>query len=421
MQVLVVGGGGREHALIWKISKSPLVDSIIAVPGSDAISSIAKCIPLAVTDVKGITDLALQQKPDLVVIGPEAPLVAGLADALKEVGIFAFGPTKAASMLEGSKIFSKEFMRRANIPTADFSTHSDLDSALQAVRRRNGPMVVKADGLAAGKGVVVCDTAEEAERAVRQILSERAFGDAGSRILIEDRLIGEEASILAICDGKTCVPLVAAQDHKAVFDGDVGPNTGGMGAYAPAPVVTDALAEKVLNQVLLPTVHRMAEEGTPFVGILYAGIMIVNGTPLVLEFNVRFGDPECQPLLMLLQEDIVPLLLSAAQGELSSRALKWHEGATMCVVLSSEGYPGAYRTGDLISGLDAAAEVSDVVVFHAGTKKTDKGYVTAGGRVLGVTALGANIRQAADAAYRAASFISWQGMHMRKDIGRRAL
>jgi phosphoribosylamine--glycine ligase len=421
MQVLVVGGGGREHALIWKITESPLVDNVIAVPGNDAISSIAKCIPASVTDVNNISNLAVRHNADLVVIGPEAPLVAGVADALKTAGIPVFGPTKAAAMLEGSKIFSKEFMRRANIPTADFSTHNDIESALQAARLRNGPMVVKADGLAAGKGVVVCDGPKEAEQAIRRMMSDRTFGDAGSRILIEERLVGEEASILAICDGKTCIPLVAAQDHKAAYDNDEGPNTGGMGAYAPAPVVTVDIADKVLNRVLLPTVHQMAEEGSPFVGILYAGIMIVNGNPLVLEFNARFGDPECQPLLMLLDEDIVPLLLSAARGELSPRPLKWHDGATMCVVLASEGYPGRYRTGDVISGLDEAAEITDVVVFHAGTKKTDKGFVTAGGRVLGVTARGKTLRQAADSAYRAVGCISWQGMHMRKDIGRRAL
>jgi phosphoribosylamine---glycine ligase len=421
MQILVVGSGGREHALIWKISQSPMVDAVIAMPGSDAIETVEKCRCIPISDVKGITATAKQEKADLAVIGPEAPLVEGLADALAEQGIPVFGPTKAAALLEGSKIFSKEFMVRANIPTAAFSTHDNLDSAIEEIRRRNGPMVVKADGLAAGKGVIVCADAKEAEQAARQILSDRAFGEAGAKILIEDMLKGEEASILAICDGKTCIPLVAAQDHKAAFEGDTGPNTGGMGAYAPAPVVTENTARTVLQKVLLPTVRQMEKEGTPFVGILYAGIMLVDGEPFVLEFNVRFGDPECQPLLMLLEEDIVPLMQSAAAGNLPTRPLKWHEGATMCVVLAAEGYPGAYRKNDVICGLEAAAEIPDVMVFHAGTKKQDGRFVTVGGRVLGVTARGRTLKQAADTAYRAASLISWQGMRMRKDIGYRAL
>ena len=421
MQVLVVGSGGREHALVWKIAQSPSVERIVAVPGSDAIADLAKCRPLAVSDIEGITALAEEVRADLVVVGPEAPLVDGLADALIEKGIPVFGPSKAAASLEGSKIFSKEFMQRAGIPTAPFSTHGDLDSALTAVRRRGGPMVVKADGLAAGKGVIVCDNVEQAEQAVTQILSDRAFGDAGNRILIEDRLVGEEASILAICDGKTCVPLIAAQDHKAAYEGDTGPNTGGMGAYAPAPVVSDAMAQTVLEKVLRPAVAQMAAEGTPFVGVLYAGVMIVDGEPSVLEFNVRFGDPECQPLLMFMEEDIVPLLLSAAKGTLEPRTVKWHKGAVMCVVAAAEGYPGPYRKGDAISGLEAAGSDPNVFVFHAGTRKEGDTFVTAGGRVLGITARGKSLKEAADAAYNAANKISWQGMRLRKDIGHRAL
>ncbi len=421
MKVAVIGSGGREHALVWKILKSPLVNSVIAIPGSDAIGDMAKRIDLAIDDIKGILEVIKIEKVDLVVIGPEAPLVIGLADEISAAGIPVFGPSKNASRLEGSKIFSKEFMKRAQIPTANFTSHSDIKSAIASARMHKGPMVVKADGLAAGKGVIICENSLEAEKAIVQLMSDRAFGEAGSKIIIEDKLEGEEASILAICDGNTCIPMVAAQDHKAAFDGDMGPNTGGMGAYAPAPVITENIANEIINKVLLPTVEQMKAEGNPFKGILYAGIMLSNNEPFVLEYNVRFGDPECQPLLMLMKDDIVPLLLSAANGCLEQRNIEWHRGSSICVVLAADGYPGAYSKGDIISGLEDLNDLTDTFVFHAGTRKQGNDFVTAGGRVLGVTSLGEDIREAAAKAYSAAEKISWRGMRMRKDIGYRAL
>ena len=421
MQVLVVGGGGREHALVWKIAQSPLVERVIAAPGSDGMADLAILAPISGTDIPAQVDLAKREKVDLVVVGPEAPLVAGLTDALEAEGIPVFGPSRKAAMLEGSKIFSKELMRKAGVPTAPFTVHDDIASALDAIEKRNGPCVVKADGLAAGKGVIVCKTKSEGRNAVNTIMEDRAFGAAGNRLLIEDLLVGEEASVLAICDGKNFIPLVAAQDHKAAYEGDNGPNTGGMGAYAPAPIVTDALAKRVADEVLAPTLKAMADEGTPFKGILYAGVMIVDGAPQVLEFNVRFGDPECQPLLMLLKEDLVPLLRDAAKGALTPRPLAWHDGATMCVVLASGGYPGSYETGKVITGLEEAANIDTVTVFHAGTQKIGDAFVTTGGRVLGVTALGKDLKSAVDSAYLACDEIRFEGMHLRRDIGHRAL
>ncbi len=421
MKVLVVGNGGREHALVWKIAGSPLVSEVIAAPGSDVMREVARLESVSSDDIEGQVALAVREAVDLVVVGPEAPLVAGLADRLREKGIQVFGPSAKAAQLEGSKVFSKEFMDRHGIPTADFSVHEDVDSALRAVEKCGGKCVIKADGLAAGKGVIVCNDKAEAESAVQEMLVGGRFGDAGTRILVEDRLDGEEASILAIADGEKMVTLVAAQDHKAAYEGDTGPNTGGMGAYAPAPVVTDALMRTVKEQVLERTVAGMAKEGTPFSGVLYAGIMICDGKPYVLEFNVRFGDPECQPLLALMKQDIVPLLTGAASGELDETDVDWHDGAVMCVVLTSGGYPGGYEKGKKIEGLDAAGATEGVTVFHAGTKKDGDDYVTSGGRVLGVTALGNDLRDAATAAYDAADKIRWEGLRMRRDIGHRAL
>ena len=421
MKVLVVGGGGREHALVWKISQSESVDEVIAAPGNDGMMSSARCVPVSAEDIDGQLQLADKEKPDLVVIGPEAPLTEGLADRLTQKGYLVFGPSAAAAQLEGSKVFAKQFMERNNIPTAAFSVHEDIDSAEAEIERRNGPCVVKADGLAAGKGVIVCENPLEAKRAVREMLVNNRFGGAGKRVIIEDLIRGEEASVLAICDGERFLPLVAAQDHKAVFEGDRGPNTGGMGAYAPAPVVTEELQQKVVSRVLEPTIKNMASEGTPFKGILYAGLMIIDDEPSVLEFNVRFGDPECQPLLCLLGEDLTPLLVSAAKGNLTQDKVQWKDGATMCVVLASGGYPGSYDKGARISGIEAASSDPSVVVFHAGTKLNGNDFVTAGGRVLGVTAFGPSLKEAADAAYDACDKISWKEMHMRRDIGYRAL
>jgi len=421
MKVQVVGGGGREHSLIWKIAQSPLVSEVVAAPGNGGIASHARCVAIGAEDVVGQLALAKKERADLVVIGPEAPLVEGLSDKLAAEGILAFGPSAAASRLEGSKAFSKEFMERHGVPTAKFSVHDELEPAVQEVDRRAGPCVVKADGLAAGKGVIVCRSPYEARQAVREMLGEGRFGQAGARVVIEDVLEGEEASVLAICDGENIVPLIAAQDHKAAFEGDTGPNTGGMGAYAPAPVVTTELSELIHEQVLRRTVEGMAAEGTPFKGVLYAGLMIVDGQPVVLEFNVRFGDPECQPLMAMMQDDLVPMLVASAEGRLAGKQMSWHDGVAICVVLAAEGYPGAYDRGKLIAGLDQAAAIDDLVVFHAGTRRDGDQLVTSGGRVLGVTGRGSDLEQAASVAYAGAAAIKWDGMRFRRDIGHRAL
>ncbi|MCU0660977.1 MAG: phosphoribosylamine--glycine ligase [Myxococcota bacterium] len=421
MKVLVVGSGGREHALCWKIALSPLVTEVIAAPGNAGIALRARCVDVAAENVEGLLELALREKVDLVVVGPEAPLVAGLADRLRERGIPVFGPSAQAAQLEGSKTFSKELMQRHGIPTAAFSTHRDLDSALKAVERFEGQCVVKADGLAAGKGVVVCSSLDEARSAVRAMLQDKAFGEAGGTVVVEELLRGEEASVLAITDGKRVLPLVAAQDHKAAYDGDTGPNTGGMGAYAPAPVVTSALMARVQREVLEATVQAMAKEGRPFSGLLYAGLMIERGQPKVLEFNVRFGDPECQPLLALMKDDLVPLLLGAASGHLEQDHIAFHDGATMCVVLAAGGYPGPYAKGQPIRGLDEAAKVEGALVFHAGTRLEGSKVIAAGGRVLGVVGRGKTYEEAARIAYACADKIQWEGMRMRRDIGHRVL
>ncbi len=421
MKVLVVGGGGREHTLAWKASMSPLVDEVVCAPGNGGIRRHARCVEIAAQDVEGQVALAVREKVDLVLVGPEVPLVEGLVDKLEEAGISAFGPSAKAAQLEGSKTFSKEFMKRHGIPTAAFTVHRDLDSALAQVDRQSGPCVIKADGLAAGKGVIVCRSPFKARQAIREIISEKRFGAAGSAIIIEDLLVGEEASILAICDGTKIIPLIAAQDHKAAYEGDSGPNTGGMGAYAPAPVVTPALYDRIVKEVLMKTIDGMAKDGIPFRGILYAGLMIREDDIKVLEFNVRFGDPECQPLLMLMKSDIVPILMAAAKGDLGDAAVEWHSGSSICLVLASGGYPGPYEKGMAISGLDDAGATENVMVFHAGTKLEGDGVITAGGRVLGVTGIGPSLGEATRSAYDAADKISWEGMRMRRDIGHRAL
>ena len=372
-------------------------------------------------DEEGQVALAVREKVDLVVVGPEIPLVAGLVDKLEEMGIPAFGPSANAAQLEGSKVFSKEFMKRHGIPTAAFTVHRDLDSALARVDQKSGSCVIKADGLAAGKGVIVCRSPVEARQAIREVIGEKRFGDAGSAIIIEDLLEGEEASILAISDGTKIIPLIAAQDHKAAFEGDSGPNTGGMGAYAPAPVVTPALHDRIVKEVLTKTIDGMAKDGTPFKGILYAGLMIREDDIKVLEFNVRFGDPECQPLLMLMKSDIVPILMAAAKSDLDDAAVEWHSGSSICLVLASGGYPGPYEKDKAINGIDDAGAADNIMVFHAGTKLEGDDVITAGGRVLGVTGIGPSLGEATRSAYDAADKISWEGMRMRRDIGHRAL
>jgi phosphoribosylamine--glycine ligase len=420
MKVLIVGGGGREHALAWKIAQSPLVTEVLCAPGNAGTSGLARNISVGAEDVDGLVGLAKQEAVGLVVVGPEAPLAAGLADALTKEGIQTFGPSQQAAALESSKVFAKEFMERHAIPTAPFRVFTTHGEAAAYVREVGAPIVVKAEGLAAGKGVVVASTVEEALEAVERIMGRREFGDAGARVVIETCLMGREVSLIALTDGTSVLPLETAQDHKRLLDGDEGPNTGGMGAFSPAPDVSESLKAKILEKVLRPTVEGMASAGTPIVGALYAGLMIVDDEPFVLEFNIRFGDPETQPLLTRLKSDLVPLLQKCAAGELAGAELEWDSRASCCVVLAAGGYPGSYEKGLEIRGLDEAGQLEDVVVFHAGTRADGSAVRTAGGRVLGVSALGQDLAQASDKAYAAVGRISWEGAQYRRDIGRSA-
>jgi phosphoribosylamine--glycine ligase len=422
VRVLVLGSGGREHALAWKIARSPRVEHVLAAPGSDGMAGEAVCAPtVSAGDAAAVAALADREAVDLIVVGPEDPLAAGVADRLRESGFAVFGPSAAAARLEASKSFAKDFMRRHRIPTADYAVFDDLEAARTHVRALGGPCVVKADGLAAGKGVAVCDDVAQAERALAEAMGERRFGTAGARVVVEERLVGQEVSYYAISDGSAVVPLAAAQDHKRALDGDRGENTGGMGAYSPAPVFTDAVEKQVLEDVVHPVVRGMAAEGHPFVGVLFVGLMIdPAGRPRVVEFNVRFGDPETQALLMRMDGDLVPLLDGAARGRLDpARAPEWRDAA-VCVVLASGGYPRGYATGRPITGLEALAGDPDLVVFHAGTRRAGEGFVTAGGRVLGVTARGATVAAARARAYAACERIRFEGMHLRRDIAARA-
>jgi phosphoribosylamine--glycine ligase len=424
MRVLVVGSGGREHALAWKISRSPEVEQVIAAPGSDAMAQVAECVPeVAVGDVEGLKRLATKRDVDLVVIGPEAPLAAGVGDRLREAGFAVFGPSAAAARLESSKAWSKEFMSRHRIPTAAFRVFDELEAARGYAREKAGACVVKADGLAAGKGVFVCASVAETDAALEEIMGARRFGEAGARVVIEDRLVGEEASFYAISDGERIVTLAAAQDHKRALDGDRGENTGGMGAYSPAPVFTDAVKKRCLEEVVHPVIRGMAEEGHPYLGVLYVGLMVdSDGTPNVVEFNVRFGDPETQPLMLRMEGDLLPLLDGAARGDLSrARPPGWGDAA-VCVVLASGGYPRDFEKGKVISGLDEAESDPSVVVFHSGSRRDETGtWRSAGGRVLGVTARGATVAEARERAYTAADRIRFDGVHLRRDIAARAI
>ena len=422
MKVLVVGGGGREHALVWKLAQSTDVTEIHCAPGNAGIADQAKCVPISAEDIGELLNYAAGNSIDLTVVGPEAPLAQGIESAFRKKGLRIFAPSKEAASLESSKAFAKEFCQRHDIPTADSKTFTDPEEALKHVRQRCVPMVVKADGLAAGKGVIICNTVEEAENAVRDIMVTCKFGGAGCKLVVEDFLVGEEASFIAICDGENVLPLASSQDHKAAFDGDRGPNTGGMGAISPAALMTPELTETVMERVMRPVVRGMAKEGMPFVGTLYAGLMIGDdGVPKVLEFNVRMGDPETQPLLARLKTDLVKVIVAATDGKLGGMELEWDERPAVCVVMASGGYPGSYEKGKAIKGLDQAGTTEDVVVFHAGTKRNDGDVVTSGGRVLGVTALGTDMRAAIDRAYEAVSKIDWDGVHYRRDIGAKAL
>ncbi|MDK2847500.1 MAG: phosphoribosylamine---glycine ligase [Desulfuromonadales bacterium] len=421
MKVLVIGSGGREHALVWKIAQSPLVEEVFCAPGNAGIAGQATCVPIMVDDIDGLLDFAQKQQVGLTVVGPELPLTLGIVDRFRAAELTIFGATEAAAQIEGSKSFSKDLMAKYGVPTASYGTFTDRDEAVAFIERQGAPIVVKADGLAAGKGVILASTVEEAIGAVDSILCEGAFGSAGARVVVEEFLEGEEASFLAFTDGERIVPLASSQDHKAAYDGDTGPNTGGMGAYSPAPVVTRDIHDKIIEQVLKPTIAGMAAEGCVYGSILYAGLMIKDGELKVLEFNARFGDPETQPLLARLKSDIVPVLLACARGDLSGVELEWHDKAAVCVVMASGGYPGDYAKGQVINGLDAAADIEDLVVFHAGTALQNDDIVTAGGRVLGVTGLGNTVAEAIERAYQGVKTISWKDVHYRNDIGQKAL
>jgi phosphoribosylamine--glycine ligase len=422
MRILVAGSGGREHALVWKIAQSPRVERVLAAPGSDGMAREAACFPeLKAGDGPGLVALCRRERVDLVVIGPEDPLAAGISDELRAAGLAVFGPSRAAARLEGSKAFARQFMARHRIPQPRFESFGRVEEARAYVSAMGGSSVVKADGLCAGKGVAVCDDPEEALRALDEIMGGRRFGAAGDRVLVEERLSGEEASYYAITDGERVATLAAAQDHKRALDGDRGENTGGMGAYAPAPIVSPDVEKRVLEEIVHPTLRGLREEGTPFVGVLYCGLMIDAGTPRVIEFNVRFGDPETQALVLQMDGDLVPLLAGAAAGRLEPGPAPIAPGAAVCVALASGGYPREYATGKAIIGLAEAEAVEGVVVFHAGTRRAGDGFVTAGGRVLGVTARGDDLATARDRAYEAAARIRFDGCHYRRDIAARAL
>ena len=421
MRVLVVGGGGREHALAWKIAQSPLVTELYCAPGNAGIEEVAACVPIAAEDIGELRRFALGKGFDLTVVGPDGPQCAGIVDSFQAKGLKVFGPGQKAARLEGSKVFAKQLMERHNVPTAPFRSFDGADRARAYIEMVGAPLVVKADGLAAGKAVVVCQSVEEAMDAVKRIMIEGEFGDSGEQIVIEQCLVGEEASCLAITDGRTIAVMPSCQDHKAVYNEDKGPNTGGMGAYSPAPVVTPQIQTIIERDILVQTVHAMNREERPYCGVLYAGVMIVDEAPQVLEFNCRFGDPETQPLLMRLKSDLVSVLLATAEKRLDEVDLEWDDGAALCVVMASPGYPRSYPKGLPITGLDKVAGLQDVVVFHAGTKRDDNGrLVTAGGRVLAVTARGADIAEAQKRAYEAVRMIHFENAHYRTDIGNKA-
>jgi phosphoribosylamine---glycine ligase len=419
MRILVVGSGGREHALCWAISASPLVERVYCAPGNAGIAEDAECVPIGAMDFPGIIAFCRKAAIDLVVVGPEAPLVAGLVDVLEAEGIAAFGPTAAAAALEGSKGFMKDLCAREGIPTAAYRRFTEAAAAKAYIATQGAPIVVKADGLAAGKGVVVAATLAEANEAVDAALGGR-FGAAGAAIVVEEFLAGDEASFFALCDGEHALPLAAAQDHKRVGDGDTGPNTGGMGAYSPAPMVTEAIQGQVMERIVLPTVRAMARDGRPYKGVLYAGLMLTAEGPKLIEYNVRFGDPECQPLMMRLQSDLVPALLATRDGVLNRVDLRWYEQSAICVVMAANGYPDDPQRGTEIRGLEAAGNAADVKIFHASTKRDGNRIIADGGRVLGVTATGVDLAAAREKAYRAVDRIDWPGGFCRRDIGKRA-
>ncbi len=420
MKILVVGSGGREHALVWKIAQSPRVKKIYCAPGNGGIADIAEPVSIEAGEIDSLLDFARKQKIDLTLVGPEGPLTMGIVDHFEEAGLPIFGPRKNAAILEGSKVFTKDFLRRHGIPTAEYMSFTDPFLAVNYIREMGAPIVVKADGLASGKGVIVAESVEEAIASVRMIMEQRKFGPAGGAVVVEECLVGEEASFMAFTDGKTVIPMISSQDHKQVNDGDRGPNTGGMGAYTPAPVIQDR-TEEIMETVMIPTIRGMAEEERPFKGVLYAGLMVTPDGLKVLEFNVRFGDPEAQPILFRLKTDIIDIIDGILEDRLSQVHIEWKNGASACVVMASDGYPGAYENGKVISGLDTIPDAGDLFVFHAGTRKVDDRLITAGGRVLGITAHGETLASALNKAYDAIDRIDFKGKHFRTDIGQKGL
>jgi phosphoribosylamine---glycine ligase len=421
VKVLVIGSGGREHALVWKLAQSPLLSRLYCAPGNAGTAEQAENVPINVDDIPGLLAFAREQAIDFTVVGPELPLELGIVDRFRQAGLAIFGPTQQAAQLETSKAFAKALMTKYGIPTAAFRTFSDPQQAETYIAEHDVPLVVKADGLAAGKGVIICKTHESAYHAVDQVMRAKVFGDSGTQVVIEEYLQGDEVSFFALTDGTSLVPLAACQDHKAIYDADEGPNTGGMGAYSPVPVVDGILSERIIVEIMQPTVHAMAAEGRLYQGVLFAGLILINRRPYVLEFNARFGDPEAQVLMMRLDSDLLPLLLATTQGTIARQACRWLEDAAICVVMASHGYPEEYERGKPITGLDRAAEVPGIAAFHAGTARRDGRLVTNGGRVLGVTARGPDLHAALERVYRTVHGITWDGVHYRTDIGRKAL
>ncbi|SDX09465.1 phosphoribosylamine--glycine ligase [Marininema mesophilum] len=419
MRVLVIGSGGREHALVWKLKQSPQVTELYCAPGNSGIGQIAECIPqLSATDVEGLQAFAEEKSIDLTVVGPEDSLLAGVVDAFTSRGLAIFGPNQAAAQVEGSKKFAKELMEKYEIPTGAYRAFTQAEEALKYVREQGAPIVIKADGLAAGKGVTVAHSINEAEKAIHEIMDQRAFGEAGAQIVVEEYLTGQEISLMAFVDGETVRPMVIAQDHKPVFAGDQGPNTGGMGAYSPVPQISDHVVTEAIEKILIPMARGIATEGIYYIGVLYAGLMVTEEGPKVIEFNARFGDPETQVVLPRLENDLLDVLIATIHGELHSTKLSWKDESAVCVVQASSGYPGPYRKGDVITGLEQ--EAKDSIIFHSGTALKDDEWKTAGGRVLGITALGADLAHARDAAYQRAMNIRFEGVHYRRDIGAKA-
>ncbi|MBR2942238.1 MAG: phosphoribosylamine--glycine ligase [Clostridia bacterium] len=419
MKVLVIGGGGREHAVCKKLAESKLVTELLCAPGNAGIANVARCVPgVKATDIEAIVALAKEEKVDFVCVTPDDPLALGCVDVLEAAGIPAFGPSAYAAQMESSKVFSKNLMKKYGIPTAKSETFTDMDAALSYIEEQGAPIVVKADGLALGKGVIVAATVEEAKQAVVDMMQGGKFGKSGARVLIEECMFGREVTVLCLCDGKSIVPMVASQDHKRVYDNDQGPNTGGMGAFAPSPLYTQELAERTVSEILVPTVNAMNAEGFTFKGVLYVGLMLTEKGPKVVEYNARFGDPETQVVLPLLDSDLMEIMMAVREQKLDTLNIQWKQQSAACIILASGGYPGKYEGGKVITGMDAAEETG-ATVYHAGTKMAEGAFVTAGGRVLGVTAMGDTLRAAVDAAYAAARKIHFDGMHMRSDIGSR--